>query len=814
VSGGASQRRWLASLELWLALVLHASRGAAQEEVQPPRIVSLPEIVLPADVQAPESGRVEALIEVGRDGSAVVAGCEAAAELCALVTRAIEGARFEPARRGAEAVPARVRIALQMTQPTAAAAPSSPSDQTEAASPQPTAAGAPSSPSDQTEAASPPQPTAAGTKPDPTPNPQPSATVTKPDSAPNPQTQQPSAASNEPDTWGARGRVKPQNQPGTRRLELAEMRDMPGAFGDPFRAVEALPGIVPVLSGLPYFYIRGAPPAGTQYYYDDIPVPTLYHLAIAPAVIHPLMVGPITLYSGVAPARYGRLTGGVVTGEGPPPNDGRTHYEAELRLLDVSAYAQTKVLGGELTAAVRYGYPGLLLSVLSPDVSLAYWDYQVRYKLPLSDNDRIELVGLGSYDSLGFRTEPNENIRVQFHRLEPRLIHRNGRDEYGAALLLGWEQSAIGSGFQLKASRIGPRVWMEHKLGARERLRLSADMQGISGNFTSVPAVGEVMRDSNRYNLFGDVPARSLWGVQAELGLRPFDALEIQLGARADAWLEGDGAEAVVDPRARVILHVSEPLEFHVAAGVVHQPAVFFLPLPGIADLANDRGLQTALQSELGVGWDTPLKFRAELQVFLHHYDNLVFTDTILLGDTLDRICATIDCHGAKLPSRIDGWSYGAELFLRRPITERLSGFLSYTLAWSAINNIAGMPYTPTWDVRHVANLVLQWQIGAGFSAGLRLFMRSGKMNGEFVIDPNLHLARDEQRLPWFVRLDADVAYTWRTFWGQMRLGLEWFNVTMAREPEDLTCGGVPRTCQTLYLPAIFFPNLSLRGEH
>src|SRR5205814_10180118 len=125
----------------------------------------------------------------------------------------------------------------------------------------------------------------------------------------------------------------PPKQPGMRRLELAEMRDLPGAFGDPFRAVDALPGVVPVLSGLPYIFVRGAPPAGTLYVYDDIPVPTLYHLGIGPAVMPPRMVGPVRLYSGVAPARYGRLTGGVVVGEGPEPPDGSTHAEAELRLL-------------------------------------------------------------------------------------------------------------------------------------------------------------------------------------------------------------------------------------------------------------------------------------------------------------------------------------------------------------------------------------------------------------------------------------------------------------------------------------------------
>src|SRR5690349_3949555 len=44
---------------------------------------------------------------------------------------------------------------------------------------------------------------------------------------------------------------------GKTTLSATDVREMPGAFGDPFRAIEALPGVTPMLSGLPYFFIRG-----------------------------------------------------------------------------------------------------------------------------------------------------------------------------------------------------------------------------------------------------------------------------------------------------------------------------------------------------------------------------------------------------------------------------------------------------------------------------------------------------------------------------------------------------------------------------
>jgi hypothetical protein len=772
------QRKWgsgcLCVLATFIAAAVHA-QAPEPASILPPRLVSMPQLDVPSDVEVPPAHELTVDVTVDSEGHATLNQCAAAAALCELISDTLARARFEPARRGDAAIAARVRLALRLSQPLPAA-PASP--------PEPAA---------QPQAAAPNAATSASTS---------------------------SAAAAEPVlTYGARGQTTPV-QPGARHLELAEMRDLPGAFGDPFRAVDALPGVVPIVSGLPYFFIRGSPPAGTLYIYDDIPLPALYHLGAGPAAIHPRMVGPITLYAGVAPARYGRLTGGAIVSEGPERPDGNTHLEAELRLLDVSGYVQTKLGGGTLTAAARYGYPALLLSVFSPDVSLAYWDYQLRYTSNPAAATRFELVALGSYDSFAVADSPNSAVDLTYHRVEPRLIQRLGRDELGAALLFGWEESALGSGFQLQATRLGPRVWFEHRMGERNRLRLSADMQGISGDFSSSMGRRDLSRETSDVGLVGNVHARSMWGVQLELGLRPWDALELQFGARGDAWLQGGGAQAVLDPRLRLILHVSDALRFHVAAGVVHQPAVFYVPLPGIADLASDQGLQTALQSEVGVGWDSPWKLHLELQLFAHRYKDLVFLDTLLLRNALDTICSernllpVAECMDTSIPKRLSGVAYGTEVFLRRPITERLSGFVSYTLAFASVGRVAGLPYTPSWDVRHVANLVLQYRVLAGLSLGVRWFIRSGKTTGDFILDETRHLARDEQRLPFFTRLDADISYAWQPRWGRMRVALEWFNVTMSREPLGVSCDMLPRRCRVDYIPAIFFPNLSVRAEH
>jgi TonB family protein len=76
----------------------------------------------------------------------------------------------------------------------------------------------------------------------------------------------------------------------------AEVRQLPGAFGDPFRAIESLPGVTPILSGVPFFYVRGAPPGNVGYFLDGIRLPLLYHVGLGPSVVHPALISRVDLY--------------------------------------------------------------------------------------------------------------------------------------------------------------------------------------------------------------------------------------------------------------------------------------------------------------------------------------------------------------------------------------------------------------------------------------------------------------------------------------------------------------------------------------
>jgi hypothetical protein len=585
---------------------------------------------------------------------------------------------------------------------------------------------------------------------------------------------------------------------------------------------------VPALSGLPYVYVRGAPPSGTVYYYDDIQVPGMFHLALGPAVVHPALIDEINFYASVAPARYGRFTGGVLAG-GPSarPFPDRATGELELRLIDVSGKIEAPVLGGSLTVAGRYGYPGPVITLFSPQSSLAYWDYQARLVLPFGpgQRDRFEFVWLGSYDSAGFTDSLNRksNFVLEFHRAEARLMRQIGPWQLGAAFQFGFERSQIDTGLRVHATRIGPRMFANYKASNGVYARVGADMFGSVGNLTSAPAIDEGPIQI-RVPFADHVAARSVMGAYGELSIPLVPRLRVDLGLRGDLWLTGSRSEAAVDPRLSVTYRILDHVKWHGAVGLAHQPAVFLVPLPGIEEVGLEHGLQSAVQSETGVAVDLPASLSFESQFYLQHFSHMILPE-LALDQTAD--CSSLPTEVAVATSRCNGgypragvWAYGLELFLRRSVTQDLSGWINYTLGWARARTDAGESFRPQFDVRHVLNVVLEYRIGRGFALGGRVQYRSGKIASEIFLREAQ--VRYEQRLAGFFRADLHVSYGWRPSWGSLRVALEWFNLTLSREETDIQCrdgigiGSDPLSatpCPVQRAPALFFPNLGVRAE-
>lgn len=607
----------------------------------------------------------------------------------------------------------------------------------------------------------------------------------------------------EPPAYGAVARVRARTTPGSREISLQSARDLPGAFGDPLRILDAMPGTVPIANAVPYVYLRGAPPAAIGYVYDDIPLPQLFHGVFARSVIHPRTVGPIKLYAGVPPARYGRRAGGLVLAQGVEPR-AKFSGEIELSAIDASLWIEGPVGAGTVTVSGHIGYPAGALAVaknlglVNPGTSFTYYDGQLRYRTPLGDKSRFELVWLGSSNTAnlpGISNNPRAGASaILFQRVEPRFIHRVPRGEIGAALRFGYDRANLGTALEAHATTFGPRVWSQLQIGEHS-LRIGGDLYTTVGSIYDGPGTlstpqGELLIS---LPLFSQAPGRNQGGVFAQTSLQTSERTRLELGARFDYWSTNGKVELAFDPRLRFIVQPTEKFELHAAFGMGHQPAVFMLPIPVLSDIAVSKGLTRSLQAEVGAGYDLPYDTRLEVQAFFHHYDGLLLPELLTDG------------YIPEDPPLVSAYSYGVETFLKRDLDANVTGWISYTLAFAeADSGELISKFKPDFDVRHVLNTVLQWRIWDRWEIGGRFAARSGRIIEQ--LNPSY-----AQRLPWFVRTDMRIGYRWQGHFGKMLAYFEWLNMWVRPEYLDADC--LLGTCRVATAPVISIPNVGVRAE-
>lgn len=567
------------------------------------------------------------------------------------------------------------------------------------------------------------------------------------------------------------GEKKP---PSVSSLTRGEVRQLPGAFGDPFRAIEILPGVTPIVSGLPFFYVRGAPPGNVGYFLDGVRVPYLFHAAAGPSVVHPAIVDHVDLYAGAYPAQHGRYAGAVVSAEATEP---RTdwHGEANLRLVDAGALVEGGFADGRGTALLggRYSYTAGIFSLISPEITLDYRDYQARVSYDITPKDRVSLFAFGAYDFLSSTENEIETVLfgAEFYRVDGRYDVRLPK---GGALRVaatwGYDQTRVADGRNTRDISFGGRMQLSQPLSDELTLRAGLDvMHDIYSASTPLYADPDDPETGDFNSLF---PPRTdaVVGAWADLVWQPTQYFTVTPGVRVDAFYS-NGAEALsADPRLAMVVNLHPRVRVLHAIGMAHQTPSFLVPLPGLAVASLQGGLQRSVQASAGVEVDLPLSITASVTGFDSIFLNM--TDTFGVGSLSDDL---------EVP-RSQGAAKGVEVYLRRSLSSRIGGFISYTFSRST-RTIEGQTFPASFDRTHVLHSALGFDMGRGWRSGARFSIYSGPPL-QSSSDPSVLFDRSNpERDPVFYRLDFRVEKKWRFLeTGWVSLVLEMVNATLNTE--------------------------------
>lgn len=604
--------------------------------------------------------------------------------------------------------------------------------------------------------------------------------------------------------------------PGVTKLTRAEVRQLPGSFGDPFRAVEAMPGVTPIISGLPYFYVRGAPPGNVGYYIDGVRVPLLYHVGLGPSVINPAMVDSVNLYAGGYPARYGRFAGGIVAGETTPPRTD-AHGEGEIRLIDTGGMVEAPLPDhtGAVLVGGRYSYTGLLFSLISPDTVLDYWDYQARASYDLTPRDTIGVFAFGAYDFLGEKQSDGSTqaaFNTQFHRVDLRYDRRTSpRTNVRTALTLGLDRTG-GSPEDPATRDRTVRLRTEiHRKSKRALLRGGADAQ--LDYYDVVVPRGADQTTQDFTSLF---PTRSdlATGFWSDAVLQAARGVQVTPGIRFDYYTSQGAAAFSIEPRISARFAISKKVRLLHAFGIASQPPGFVVPLPGFQVGGLRNGLQHAVQSSAGVEVDLPADILGRLTLFQNAFFNM--NDPLGAsggnGDHTDdtqQSSRRLGNAADVLDTRSLGSSVGLELYLHRALTKRLGGFLSYTLSRS-MRSIGREHFPANFDRTHVLNLALAYDLGAHWRAGTRFVFYTGFPARQDT--PGVLRSAHPRRIPSFYRIDFRVEKRWRLgkhgYWAFI---FEMLNATLNKETVNVDCSG--GTCQMDEIGPVTIPSIGVEAS-
>ena len=726
-----------------LALLAAPSARAAEPEpeedpshVEAPRIVEAPLPTYPE--KATTAATVHLTLLVDAEGTVrEVRGAEGEEPFLSAARDAALRFRFEPARRGAVAVAVVVRVDVEFTPPEP---------------------GRPDAPE------APPEP-------------------------PEPPADAPVAPVQEVIVEG-------QKAPRPRRPALgrAELRQLPGAMGDPLRAVEVLPGVIPTVSGLPYFYVRGAPPNATAFYLDDLQLPYLFHVGLGPSNLHPSLIRSVDLLPAATEPELGRAAGAFVRAQLREPSDSVT-WDARLRAVDSSAFVEAPI--GErlhVAAGGLASYTRPLLSLFAPEFTIDYRDAQTRVAWDPSPRDRVTLLAFGSYD---FASQVEDGVdRVLFaselYRVDLAWDHQLGdREKVRAGVTLGWDRSRlVGRRFARDLSLAARARWTR-PLGDRVELKVGGDVRADDYG-ADLPSEYALIRADweETKRVLGD-RTDVVGGGWATVLFRPTRKAELMAGARFDVYRSLDATEPAFEPRTSFTYEITPRVRVKTEHGIAHQPPAYSIPIPALSVGGLPGGLQESFQSSASAEVRLPLELRVAATAFRGVTTNL--SDFVLLQSDFP----------FKPTEAVTGTTVGTELSLARPVKERWGMQVSYTLSRSTRAHPRGAVELSPYDRTHVLNAALMFDLGRGWNLGGRLLLYTGL--------PERPADLEGPRLPVFHRIDARLAKRWtigKT--GYVGFVLEGINVTARTETIGITCTDGP--CRPRTLAPLVMPSVGVEG--
>ena len=218
------------------------------------------------------------------------------------------------------------------------------------------------------------------------------------------------------------------NRAGKTVISGKELYDMPGASGDPVKAIMALPGITvgqnPSGGGSPA--IRGSSSEDNIFYIDFMPAGYIFHFGGIYSVIHHDLVDDFNLYLSSPPAEFDSRIGGVIDVNLRDPREDRWGVKASVSMFESDILVEGPVAEDQsILFTARRSYIDFFIDALDEetkdklfeDVSFAQFpkfsDYTGKYVWKIDTLHTLSVTALGAEDEMSMTLDEDSDAIAQ-----------------------------------------------------------------------------------------------------------------------------------------------------------------------------------------------------------------------------------------------------------------------------------------------------------------------------------------------------------------------------------------------------------------
>ncbi|MEL6593366.1 MAG: TonB-dependent receptor [Bacteroidota bacterium] len=558
-------------------------------------------------------------------------------------------------------------------------------------------------------------------------------------------------------------------------IEEVEMLPFIAGEKDLLKGIQLLPGVQSGSEASAGFFVRGGRPDQNLVLMDEAIVYNPFHLAGYVSVFNADAIRNVTLHKGSYPARFGGRLSSILEIDMKEGDQKQFHAEGGIGVVSSRLLLEGPIIKDKISYIVsgRRFYWDALIRPFQPqgtEVGYFFHDFNAKVNYQISDKDRVYVSAYRGRDRLYQNFENpsdtssmgvdwgNTTFTARWNHLFGPKLFANATFVY-SDYEYELDQADSQNGLTLFSGirDLNAKLDFDYYPGPKHRIQFGVHY--LDHTFT--PSASRSYNARKDSTLSSNQVQREVYEAAAyindEISITQF--FNLNLGIRAPIFWDGNVQYQALEPRAtfRLGLGRNQSLKggYTRMNQYVHLASSSTISLPFDIWTPSSEVIKPQIADQFAVGYFHNFKedrYEGSIELYYKRMQNQIdfregaeffFRDEIESELVFGR-----------------GWSYGAELYLRRRVG-RLTGWLSYTLSWSwrqfdELN--FGDKYPAKYDRRHDLSIVAvnrfnkHWTYSGTFVAGSGhwLTMPSGQ-----VYVPNYGFARGA----WFSDFTAKNGY-------------------------------------------------------